>query len=274
MGGRPAAGLAGLVAVDPGSWTTIYAGGAGGLFKTTNGGATWTLVLTVTDSLIGLAISPADRSLVYAVTASGSGSFEVQRSTNGGASWTLVEGPENGAVCIWTVLILEPHPTNANRVFRTSGCYAGRDVPFGDSLEQSTDRGATWATLFHPTPLFPSRLVGGAGANPSRYYLGAHFGADPGGGKLFRSDDDAGTWTQVLNFASGPSVGGLAYDAASADVVFAGLTTGVVQASADAGATWSQLGSADLGGVQDLALTRDGQYLLGATALGVWRIRR
>ncbi len=116
-------------------------------------------------------------------------------------------------MCTWTVLILDPHPTSTNRVFRTAGCYEGRNVPFGDSLTQSTDRGATWTTLFHPTPLFPSRLVGGAGANASRYYLGAYFGADPGGGELFRSDDDAATWAQVLSLASGPSVGGLAYDA-------------------------------------------------------------
>ena len=55
---------------------------------------------------------------------------------------------------------------------------------------------------------------------------------------------------------------------------FAGLTSGVVQASANGGLTWSQLGSARLGGIHDLALTRDGQYVLAATGLGLWRIHR
>ncbi len=54
----------GLVAVDPDSSTTIYTAGSGGLFKTTSGGASWTPVLGVTTSVIGLAISPADRALV------------------------------------------------------------------------------------------------------------------------------------------------------------------------------------------------------------------
>jgi hypothetical protein len=46
------------------------------------------------------------------------------------------------------------------------------------------------------------------GGQRFRYYLGAHVAASPGGGKLFRSDDDGATWTQILKFASGPSVQG------------------------------------------------------------------
>jgi hypothetical protein len=35
-----------------------------------------------------------------------------------------------------------------------------------------------------------------------------------------------------------------------------------------------QLGGGDLGGVEDLAPTLDGHYLLAATGQGVWRIHR
>jgi hypothetical protein len=177
-------------------------------------------------------------------------------------------------LCTWTVLILAPHPTDGQRVMRTSGCYAGRNVPFGDSLNQSINRGATWSPLFHPTPLFPSRLAGGHGSQPGRFYLSAHFGAPPGGAKVFRSDDDGVTWNQVLNFATGPWVEGLAYDPSAPNQVYAGLSTGSAQASHDGGTTWADLGSGGLGFVADLAVSLDGTYLLAATSLGVWRIVR
>jgi hypothetical protein len=262
-----------LVDIDPTNASVMYAGGSGSLFKTTNGGSSWTPVLaTGTRRVIGLAISPADPNLVYAGI--GTDLFKLVRSTDAGATWTTLDEPIVGGPCTFAVLILKPHPTTANRVFRTSGCYAGRDVPFGDALRQSTDKGVTWVPLVHPTPLFPSRLVGGAGAQPGRYYLSAHFSAPPGGGKAFRSDDDGASWTPVLTFASGPAIEGLAYHPSTPEHVYAGLTTGVVQSSTDAGATWSQLGSSSLGGVEDLALSLDGAFLFAATASGVWRIPR
>jgi hypothetical protein len=263
------------VAVDPTNPSIIYAAGAGGLFKTSTGGTSWTLVRPAPSlQVLAVAVSPADHNLVYLALGQGSSSFEFLRSTNGGATWTVLEGPLPGNLCTWSVLILKPHPTDTLRVFRTSGCYAGRDVPIGDSLDQSTNQGMSWAALFHPHALFPSRLVGGAGALPGRFYLGAHFGAPPGGGRLFRSDDDGHTWTDVLVFPSGPAVRGLAYDPSDPDRAFAGLTTGVVKTTTDAGASWAALGRSGLGAIEDLALSLDGHQLYAASDQGVWRLRR
>ncbi|MCA1646976.1 MAG: hypothetical protein LC797_16440 [Chloroflexi bacterium] len=266
-----------LLALDPTSTTVLYAAGGNQVFKSSNDGSTWSPILsTPSVQAIGIAVSPANHNLLYLATAQGSGSFDFRRSLDGGATWTILEGPLNGPTCTWTVLILFPHPSNELRVLRTSGCYAGFSVSFGDSLKQSTDRGATFTSLFHPTPLFPSRLVGGQGSQPMRFYLGAHFGASPGGGKLFRSDDDGATWTTILNFTSGPSVSGLAYDPSAPGKVYAGLTDATVQISHDAGSTWAQLGgSVGMSNrVTDLALTLDGQYLLAASDQGVFRIKR
>jgi hypothetical protein len=260
----------GLVAVANNP-QTIYAAGSSSLQKTTDGGATWTSVLTTgTSPIIGLAISPADTNVVY--VALGGGSYELRRSLNGGSTWTTLQGPLMGNLCTWTVNILKPHETDAHRAFRSSGCYAGRNVPTGDSLWQTTDQGATWTQVFHPMGLFPSRLAGGLGAGSQRYYLGAHVAASPGGGKLFRSDDDGATWAQILNFASGPSVQGLACHASLPQRVYAGLTTGVVQSSDNAGATWTDLGQSGLGGMEDLALSHNESMLFAATPSGVWRI--
>jgi hypothetical protein len=262
-----------LVDIDPGHPSVMYAGGSGSLYRTTNGGGSWTPVLsTGTQAVIGLAIHPANPNVIFVGV--GQFNFVLSRSTDGGATWTVIDQPIVGGPCTFAVLILQGHPSNANRVFRTSGCYAGRDVPFGDWLRQSLDQGSTFAQLFHPTPLFPSRLVGGTGAQPARWYLSAHFGGVPGGGKAFRSDDDGATWNTVLSLASGPSVEGLAYHPDAPDRVYAGLTDGSVQFSTDAGATWAQLGSPSLGGVEDLKLSQDATFLFAATSTGVWRIPR
>jgi photosystem II stability/assembly factor-like uncharacterized protein len=159
-------------------------------------------------------------------------------------------------------------------VFGTYGCWAGRNVPSGVDLDQSTDQGAHFTLMFHSTPLFPWRLVGGAGTAPGRLYVTGYGSFQNGGGKVFRSDDDGASWTGVFSSASGPAVLGLAYHPNAPDRVYAGLGSGVVQTSTDAGANWTQLGSPNLGSVNDLQLNLSGTFLFAATSSGVWRIPR
>jgi hypothetical protein len=261
-----------VIAIDPSDAHTLFAASGAQVHKTTDDGATWTPVLPTGGlQVLAIAVSPADPDLVFVALAQFSASFQVHRSLDGGATWTRIEGPTHGATCIFSVPILVPHPSNPSRVLRASGCYAGRDVPSGDSLDQSLDQGVTWSLLFHPRPLFPSRLIGGMGSQPDRWYLAAHFGASPGGGRLFRSDDDGATWTDVLAFASGPAIIGAAYEPWSPDRVFAALSTDLVKRSDDGGVTWTDLpfGPSQ---VADLLLTPGGQALLAATNQGVWRI--
>jgi hypothetical protein len=261
-----------VIAIDPSDARTLFAAAGGQVHKTTDAGAAWTPVLPTGGlQVLAIAVSPADSNLVFVALAQFSASFQVHRSLDGGATWTRIEGPIQGATCIFSVPVLVPHPTDTSRVLRSSGCYAGRDVPSGDTLDQSLDRGATWATLFHPRPLFPDRLIGGMGSRPDRWYLSAHFGASPGGGKLFRSDDDGATWAEILAFASGPSVVGAAYDPSDPDHVFAALTTAVVMRSDDAGASWTDLPTGPTQ-IADLLLTPGRQALLAATNQGVWRL--
>ena len=185
-----------MIAIDPSDAHTLFAASGGQVHKTTDDGATWTPVLSTGGlQVLAIAVSPADPNLVFVALAQFSASFQVHRSLDGGATWTRIEGPIQGATCIFSVPVLVPHPTDTSRVLRSSGCYAGRDVPSGDTLDQSLDQGVTWAPLFHPRPLFPDRLIGGMGSQPDRWYLSAHFGASPGGGRLFRSDDDGATWS-------------------------------------------------------------------------------
>jgi hypothetical protein len=263
----------GVVEVDPtAGGQVLFAATPAGLQRSTNAGAGWTLVLPSTSTVIGVAVSPANSSIVYAAVGQGSGPFSFQRSTDGGTSWTVLENVPHGDLCVWSCFILKAHPLNPQRGFRNINCVAGRNVPGGLAVQQTLDEGVSWADLFHPVGLYPSDLVGGFGANPQRWYLGAYLSASPGGGTYYRSDDDGASWRAVLTLSAGQSVGGLTYHPSTPDRVYAGLTTATVMASNDAGVSWTSLGSAPIGSVADLALSYDEAILFAATTSGVWRI--
>ena len=273
--GLPAAPRPGdirVVAIDPANHAVLYASGMEGIYKSSDNATSWALVLPTNNRVLRIAVSRADPNLVFAAFGRDSSAYEFWRSGDAGANWERLAGPNNATLCFWNVLILEPHPTNADRVLQTFGCYAGRDVPSGDSLDQSTDRGASFAPLFHERPLFPSDLVGGSGSAPNRWYLAGNVRAAPGAARLFRSDDDGASWAEVFATPAGPSIGGLAYDPANPDRVYVGLLNGGVMTSANGGASWRELGRPDLGQVNHLALGVDGPNLYAATAEGVWRM--
>src|SRR5882724_10756771 len=78
------------LAIDPLTPTTLYAGTAGGVFKSMDGGASWSAIGLINVS--ALAIDPLTPTTVYA----GIGTFDmgalggVFKSTDGGASWNAV----------------------------------------------------------------------------------------------------------------------------------------------------------------------------------------
>jgi hypothetical protein len=182
--------------------------------------------------------------------------------------------------------VLQAHPTDPLRLFRAAACTSGADV--GEVLRQSTDQGTTFAPWFSTIDdatvvpdHYPSRLVGGSGAAPNRFYLAANRDTRLGGGSdLVRSDDDGMSWASVLEYRGrgGPTdpnvtLGGLAYDRSNPDRVYVGLTGdgSEVITSPDGGITWCSLGQQPIGAVRDLALGVDGRNLYAATDSGVWR---
>ena len=280
----PVPGSPAQTAVDPVDHGTLYSAGAEGLYKSADGGATWGVALSTSEFVRAIAVSPADHALVYVGLTGGptnSPDFRFLRSRDGGATWEPLEEFRN-SLCGWGVRILEPHPTDPQRVFRTANCYAGRNL--SDAVRQSLDTGTTWADLFEPELAFPTRLVGGAGAAPGRFYLAANRDARAGGSSVFRSDDDGRTWTEALAFRGGGTqeqpdrpnvqIGGLADDPAAPNRVYVGLAGGGrgVRASSDGGRTWADLDGEHLGAINALALGPTGSDLYAATDSGLWRL--
>src|SRR5256885_4500564 len=79
--------------IDPETPTTLYAGTYGGVFKSTDGGGSWSAAnvgLSAT-SVLALAIDPQASITLYAGT-SGGGVF---KSSDGGGSWSAANGGPN-----------------------------------------------------------------------------------------------------------------------------------------------------------------------------------
>ena len=263
-------------AVDPTDHTVLYAAGADGLYKTSDDAASWQLVLPTRDNVLALAVSAADPRLVYAAVTSGVPVFRLLRSRDGGNTWDVAREVGGQQSCTWSTTLLQPHPTDANRVFLSAGCYAGRNLAnpnFSGPLEQSLDAGTTWAVLFRPPRAFARALAFGEGPAAGRLYLSAHMGP-PGQGWLYRSDDDSATWSGMVAVQSS-IIGGLASEPTNADRVYIGFSGGGsgVQTSPDGGGSWEPAGRGEIGAVAALALGIDGRNLYAAGERGLWRLR-
>src|SRR5439155_1064824 len=134
----PGGGPIGALAIDPVTPATLYAGtDSNGVFKSTNGGASWSAVNTglTVKTVSNLAIDPQTPATLYTATreAAGFGSGGVvNKSTDGGGSWSaantglpnysyltaLAIDPQTPATLYATTY--DPQPTPAGVVFKSN----------------------------------------------------------------------------------------------------------------------------------------------------------
>ncbi|HRY51435.1 MAG TPA: choice-of-anchor D domain-containing protein [Candidatus Paceibacterota bacterium] len=148
----------GAIAVHPASPNTIFVASivmGPGIFKSTDGGATWTAKNTGFDSnpLTGkyfpvskIVISPSNPNVIYLGTAVDNDLIgplgHIYRSVNGGESWQRIDGQMNifGIYQIQgAVFDLDVHPQNSDTV------YAG---VAGQGVMKTTNGGADWSTVY------------------------------------------------------------------------------------------------------------------------------
>jgi len=154
--GPPSAGRISAVAGIPGDTKTYYAGAAsGGVWKTTDGGATFAPIFDEqTSQAIGaLAVTPSDPNIVWAGTGEawvirpsdvmGDG---IYKSVDAGATWKKMGLAETGR--IGRILV---HPTNPQIVY---ACALGRAT--GPQQERgvyrTTNGGETWDRVLFVNP--------------------------------------------------------------------------------------------------------------------------
>jgi photosystem II stability/assembly factor-like uncharacterized protein len=300
-GGAPASVAFAAVAADRGNAAVAYAAGAGTIFKTADGGATWNASAGLSSRDIrALAV---DGQRIYAATRDG----DLLRSTDGGANWQVVaDGADIGEVA--KSLALDPRSpatlyAGDFRLAATTGSY----------VVKSTNGGTTWASLpdidggeIHAyaiavdpqtsgtlyaggtgTPNLVKSVNGGtswtSAALPGQNYVYS-LAIDPGRPQtlyagtahngVYRSLDGGTSWTRQSAGlpAAALTINALIVDPAAPGVVYAATFAGVYR-SANAGASWialnNGLATAAARSVAGLTLTAS-RRLVAATGAGLF----
>jgi len=116
-------------------WTLIDGGPEGGIHKSTDGGQTWSKLsrgLPGGDvGRIGLAISPIDPDVLYAIVEAAEGGSGVYRSADRGATWSKQSGYVSSSPQYYQELVADPH-------------LFDRLYSMDTYLHVSEDGGATW----------------------------------------------------------------------------------------------------------------------------------
>ncbi|HXG58857.1 MAG TPA: hypothetical protein VNL91_07525 [Thermoanaerobaculia bacterium] len=300
-----------LLAIPRERASTVYVVmGFGQLFKTGDGGDTWTeldLGLQGTDDLFSLDIDPHDPLTLFAGTENG-----LRKSTDGGESWSTVGGGLGNWYCKGVAL----HPKEQGVVYAgTTGKGFFRSTDGGETFEPlSNGLAAGWTEKIYAPPeggpIFAQLSVGlyrqdGPGAWTE---LQAPF--DPGdtlkidgvifdrqsakrvfahdGAKWWRSEDGGRAWQQVevpepsmremmRGKLSGPEFHALAQDAGDPKIFYAGGSwskdTGgaPVNKSINGGKKWEAAGTGITGSVTLLRPAAPGIVYAAVGKDGVYR---
>ena len=163
------------IAFQPNSELTVYAGfGYGwGLYKSTNGGATWTNPVP-SKAVSSIAIDPVDPNNVYVGLETYSFyTGGLMETTDGGSTWTTSLSNQN----VSSILV---DPANTRQIY--AGTTAG-------TIFKSQDGGTTWSQVSGSTIVAPISALAFDPQNSE------HLWAATSGQGVFYSPDGGTTWT-------------------------------------------------------------------------------
>lgn len=202
VGPNNTAGCTKALAFHPTDGNIIYAGAAaGGVWKTTNAGASWTPLtdLVIPDlAVASIAVDPSIPNTLYvgsgdpSVATDGLPGTGLYKSTNAGGTWIQI-GKTKLPGTINKVLV---HPTNSAIVFACS-------YDNNRGIYRSTDSGVTFTKVFPATKnadgiiwdIAPAQVIAG------KLLMYAVEGNNPGGTStecgVYKSLDDGATWIKI-----------------------------------------------------------------------------
>lgn len=248
------------------AWAVGYPNGAGqtgGIWVTTDGGATWT---RQNSALYNNAASFTN--VVYFWNANEgfcqgdpiNGEFELYTTTDGGNNWVAVPGASI------------PNPQNANefgyvRQIEVVGDHVWYTTSTG-RMYHSTDKGYTWVVYNTPVSDFGGAIDNSSSANFSFSSATNGLIVD-NNGTVYRTTNGGSTWTTVTT--SGPVyTGGLCYIEGT-NIAFS--TGGGSSYSLDNGTTWSLIDTEQHLYVDfiDSTIGWSGWFNTDATTGGMWK---
>ncbi|WP_343034369.1 hypothetical protein, partial [Candidatus Methylobacter favarea] len=223
----PEGGSINTVVVSPSDPMILYAGtNSAGIFKSTNGGASWQAINSGLPSrfISAIAIDPVNPEILYAsVVIDAAGVF---KSTNGGASWvnTGLSGPI-------TTLVIDPQ----DPLTLYAGGYGG--------VFKITNGGASWQTMDGLLGLSISDLAIDP-INPMTVYAIAtryfFMSKDVG---LFKSTDGGTNWQAINSGLDEFTVSTIVIDPVNPTTLYAGTDSEGVFKSTNGGASWQAINS-------------------------------
>ena len=256
------------LAIHPSYPNTIYAGAAaGGVFKSTDNGASWIPVfdITGTPSIGALAIDPTDPQIVYVGTGEANTSGDsyagtgIYKSTDGGSSWTHL-----GLESSYHIGRIVVNPLNPQVVYVAAcGKLFGTNPERG--VYKSTDGGSSWEQKLFVSDSTACIDVAINPVSPDTVYAAmwererlAQW-RKVGGltSRIYRSTDGGDSWSQLTSGlpANSTTVGriGISVSASSPNIVYAiysndpGDFMGVYK-STNYGTSWSRVNDGALSG--------------------------
>ncbi|HJS75742.1 MAG TPA: hypothetical protein VJ921_15725 [Vicinamibacteria bacterium] len=191
------------ILLDPTDLDVVYvaalgslwgAGGERGVYKTTDGGETWTRILHVDDDTgaTELLMDPRNPKVLYAATyqrrratwgfnGGGEGSA-IHKTTDGGKNWSrLTEGVPAGPKGRIGLDLYRKNP---------DVLYARIEHPDEGGVYRSDDAGASWSkrSSVNPRPMYFSQIRVDPNDDQRIYVLGVQLHVSDDGGKTFRDD--------------------------------------------------------------------------------------
>lgn len=190
IGGRVRA-----VAINPDNTDELFIGAvAGGIWRTQNGGTSWTEVTSPQQAfpVTYISYNPLDPSIMYATTGEFIGSSTqpgtgILKSTNGGSSWTVLPGTA-GPGFYWLAKII-CNPIDPDVVYAVGSTADINGSGGSGVLYRSNDAGATWNVMYLESVPPTSRMIFDIEIN-----------------RLDTSEISLGTWLQgLITFNAGIS---------------------------------------------------------------------
>lgn len=159
---------------------TVYASAPGsGVYRSTDGGATWTLLgANNTSSRMRLAVAPSNTSVIYALTTN-----TLYRSDNAGSTWTSVNSTACDGQCGYN-LTLTVHPTSPQTLI-IGAILLRRSIDGGVTFTTLTNRWGSTQQVHQDT-----HVVRYSRNDTNRIWVGSD-------GGIWRSDDDTRSWVNM-----------------------------------------------------------------------------
>jgi len=191
--GAPNSGNVYKVIVDASDTSTVYALSDPGVFESTDGGTSWSLILPVPGTLLDIAMAPSDPTTLYATNFN----KKVYKTSDGGATWATVTDPVTTA--------------GQTQIIRATVDPADKDVVYvltdNSGIYKSVDGGTTWNPINTGLTTLIAAVAGSVNdiifdrlivdpTDSNVLYLGVSADVshtNPGG--LYKSTNGGGSWS-------------------------------------------------------------------------------